>query len=152
MADNNDILLKLGEISGVLNTQTESLKVINTKLDIHNTRISDLTNDLNLFKTHTTGCQREFVQINDKLSRDFKALNTLTKDADDLKAIAQFKDKTSSKFKVFLGIIATILGILISVNQLVGIKNKVSFRATPAVYATQLDTSRSDTLDPFRIK
>ena len=152
MADNNDILLKLGEISGTLNIQTESLKVINTKLDVHNTRISDLTNDLNLFKTHTIGCSKEFAQVNDKLQRDFKALNILTKEADELKTIASYKSNTVSRFKVFLGIVATIVGLLISINQLAGIKNKVSFKATPAVYATQLDTSRADTLDPFKVR
>lgn len=152
MNDNNEILQAIGGIKVSVDVMTRDISSIKQKQDLQGEKLNELATSLELYKLHGTACKKEFSDINRKLEKDFITLNRLDKEAESLKTIASYKTNAVSKFKVFLGIIATVVGLLISINQLAGIKNKVSFKATPAVYATQLDTSRADTLDPFRIK
>lgn len=148
----NELIRAVGGIQSSVDNLTKEVGLIRQKQEEQSQRMNDLTTSFAVYKTHGNSCQREFEQINRKLSSDYITLNRLDREADELKTIASYKSNTVSRFKVFLGIVATIVGLLISINQLAGIKNKVSFKATPAVYATQLDTSRADTLDPFKVR
>ena len=154
--DDNRILESIGGLKADIQNISKEVGLIRVKQDEQSERFNDLSTSLRLMKmgceSRTSNCQKEFAQINSKLSNDYININRLVKQQDQLETIASYKGKMGSKFKVFLATIATVLSIIIGANQIVSIKSKVSLNPVNTVYALPCDTIRSDSLDPFRIK
>lgn len=146
------LIQAIGSIQSSVDNLTKEVGLIRVKQDEQSTKIQDIVTSFAVYRTHGDYCKREFQQINDKLGRDFKAINMLTKESEELKTISNYKGKIGNKFKIFLGIVATVLSIIIATNQIVSIKSKVSLNPVNAVYALPCDTIRGDSLDPFNVR
>lgn len=142
MSDNNEtILMSLGEIKGCIGNQTKVLEDLNKKQDEQSVRLGALVTNFEVFKTHSVVCKNEFDQINSKLGRDYITLNELKNKSIVDNGIDLYKGKKRVWWQWALGIFGAVIGILIGLNQLVGLTEKftkVKVQSVSAVYSAPL--------------
>ena len=139
------ILTSLGGLKATLENQTKSIDKLVTVQEEQGKRISELTTSIEIYKGHSNICAREFTNINEKLGRDYIAIVELKKVKASNDTIDAYKEKKSKKLTWFIGILATIVSMLIGINQLVEIKNKVTKLDTHSLYAATVDSIKTDT-------
>ena len=130
---------ELGRLSGLVETNIKVLDTLTTKLETQSNKIDNLSTNLEVFKTHGTLCRKEFDEINEKLTRDFRNINELQLLKTKQEGVVESDKKRSAMINWFIAIVGGIVAILISVNQLIGIKTKVSsLNPTSSVFASEL--------------
>lgn len=151
MSDGNDkILEKLGELSGLMIATREDVKQVSNTQKDHGSSIQTLTSSIHLIQSCLDQTSKEFIQVNDKLSRDYERINVLEKDKTVANGIESYKEGRWNWWQRTLGVVGAFIGVLIALNQLVSLKDKVAetkIKTTPSVYAVPLtpkDTSKVD--------
>lgn len=140
------VLTAIGGIQANIENQTKILDKLAIGQDEQGKRINELTTSIEIYKGHSNICAREFSTINEKLGRDYVAIAELKKIKTSNEAIDTYKEKRSKKFSWFIGILATIVSLLIGINQLASIKSKLVSSSASSSYAATLDSCKSDTV------
>lgn len=152
MSDGNDkILEKLGELSGLMIATREDVKQVSNTQKEHGSSIQTLTTSIQVLTSMDVQTKHELGQVNEKLTRDYERINVLEKDKNVANGIESYKEGRWNWWQRALGVIGAFLGILIAMNQLASLKDKMSsteLKGTPAAYAAPLtpkDTSKIGT-------
>lgn len=138
----NEIIESIGELKGLMKAASNDIKILNDKQDNQNESIKTITTALAVMTNNCSNniynCTSKFGEINNKLARDYDRLNIIEKDRTAAAGVADYKSKTKSKITWFLVTLSTIVGLLISANQLMNISSKISYKETRSVYADTL--------------
>lgn len=154
MADCNDaILQELGKLSGLMQATREDVKEVSNTQKEQGSSIQILTTSFQLLQEGYKYTKNELGQVNEKLARDYERINVLEKDKTVSSGIDAYKDKKRIWWQWALGIVGAFIGILISINQLVSIGQKVKLSninfgdksLVSSVYAVPLDTLKDTT-------
>ena len=136
-----EIITAIGKLTGLVEATREDITEIKGKIE----KLSTLETNFRVFETHGLACQREIKQINEKLSRDYKVINDLKAKEDRRGIESNYVARWGNKFKAGLAVIVTLVGLLVSCNQLIEIREKlhsnVSVADTTRVLVT--DTTKS---------
>lgn len=158
MSDGNDkILEKLGELSGLMIATREDVKHVSNTQKEHGSSIQELTTSIKLMQSCVADNQKDIVEVNTKLDRDFKKINALESDKTVAQGINQYKESKRAWWQWALGIMSVCIGILIGVNQLYEFSQKISIsknKDIAAAYATPLNTKDTlkDTIKTFTVR
>jgi hypothetical protein len=150
MADNDIVLQELGKLSGLMQATREDVKQVSNTQREQGESINTLTTSFNIMQECYKYTNKELTQVNEKLSRDYERINVLEKDKTVNNGIDAYKEKKRIWWQWTLGIIGVMIGILISINQLVSIGHKINFgeqaKVSSSVYAAPLDTLKDTTM------
>lgn len=157
MPDDGKILESLGKLSGLVEASREDIKTLVDKYDEQSRSIQSLSTCIQVVKTENdnraVNIDKDLKEVNIKLSRDYITLNELKERALVANGVEAYKGKKRDWWQWVLGVIGAFVGILISINQLVGIGQKVKFSdinfgdksIVSSVYAVPLDTLKDTT-------
>jgi len=165
MSDENRILESLGKLSGLVEASRDDIKTLVGKHDEQVRNIQNLATCIQVIQTsHDTrvvSCAKDFKEINDKLGSDYEIINELKTKAIINDGVEKYKGKKREWWQYTLGVIGAIIGILIGVNQIIGIFQKIevselnsiasSYSSTVNPTKSILDTTK-DTTQTFSIK
>lgn len=144
----NEIIESIGELKGLMKATSNDIKLLNEKQDGQSESIKTITTAIAIMTNNCSNnihnCTSKFSDINNKLARDYDRLNVIEKDRTAAAGVADYKNKTKSKITWFLVTLSTIVGLLISANQLMNISSKISYKETSrgTVYADTLKIER----------
>lgn len=153
MSDDTRVLESLGKLSGLVEASREDIKTLVDKQEEHGKSLQTLATSVQVINTayeaRATACGKEFGEINRKLGRDYDTLNELKTKAKVENGVEEYKGKKREWWQWALGIAGAILGILIAINQLIGLEQKLissKVSAPPAAYSAPLLHPLKDTL------
>lgn len=162
MNENGEILKSLGELTGLVKASSAAITILSGKHDKLVETTQGIATAVQVMQSGYTAkevsCAKEFRDINDKLGRDYETLNALKTKSIVNEGVDQYRDKKRVWWQWALGVIGAFICILIGVNQLIGITQKMTFNkgtGTPAAYAAPLTAGKDTTkLNPvtFTIK
>ena len=145
MADDNKVLEKLGELSGLMKATRDDVKEVSENQKEQGSSIQILSTSIQLIQSGLQNMdhqyKREFGQVNEKLGRDYERINCLEKDKIVADGVDAYKGKKRESWQWIVGIVGALIGILIGVNQLIGISQKINatgLKTTPTAYAMPL--------------
>lgn len=157
MSEDGKILESLGKLSGLVEASREDIKTLVGKYDEQSRSIQNLTTCIQVVKTEndnrTANIDKDLREVNVKLGRDYIVLNNLKEKALVANGVEAYKGKKRDWWQWALGIVGAFVGILISINQLVSIGQKVKLSdinfgdksIVSSVYAVPLDTLKDTT-------
>jgi hypothetical protein len=151
MNENGEILKSLGELTGLVKASSSAITTLSSKHD----KLVEATQEIAVavqvmqtgYNAKEVSCAKEFKDINDKLGRDYETINELKTKSIVNDGVDKYKDKKRDWWQWALGIVGAFIGILIGINQLIGIGQKIGYtkvRGTPAVYAAPLNAGKVD--------
>ena len=144
------VLESIGKLSGLVEASREDIKGLVVKNDKQSECIQEITTSVKLLETSMVATVKDnksdFKDVNEKLSRDYTAINDLKTKTIVANGIDNYKLGKRNWWRWALGIIGGCIGILIGVNQLVGIVHKAQsmpVKINPPIHydAVPIDTT-----------
>ena len=152
MPEENRILESLGKLSGLVEASREDIKTLVGKHDEQSKYIQSLATSVQVIQTSYEGrastCAKEFKDINAKLGRDYDSINELKNKNVKEEGVEEYKGQKRNYLGWVLGIIGAIVGILIGINQLLGINQQLTvtpLTGSPSAYASSIVPNKDTT-------
>lgn len=151
MNENGDILKSLGELTGLVKASREDIATLSTKHDKLATSTQEIATAVRVmqigYDAKAVACSKEFTEINDKLTRDYKTINELKTKTVVEAGVDDYKGSRRIWWQWALGIIGAILCVITGINQLTGLIQKVEIsKITPqTAYGAALVSVLKDT-------
>jgi hypothetical protein len=125
----------IGELFGLLEGTSKDIKSICASLGLQSEHLSSLDRNMVILKATFDGrvelCDKHFAQVDERLQRDYDRLNDIEKKELRETGVKEWQNNTRTKTKFWLWVMGSLLGLILAVNQIWGIAQKVEISVVP---------------------
>lgn len=122
-------------LSTIMEESRKEQAELKTEQKSQTKNITDLNQTITLlahdFKSHVDTNKQVVKDIDDKFSRDYKRINELEKRVVVENGVNQYKENTKNNVRYLIYLIGGILGLIITINSVLGIVKSIKTPAAP---------------------